>query len=193
MAAEPSPAAPRGDGAARSADSLQQQVLRVQEGVDALLQRFDDKLLHDEARSNEIRRLSAELEKHQPDVQWRTARPFVVQMIEHVGEILRFARSYEASADQPAVKDFLDVLESLREGIELALEEHGITAYRPRAGSDTFDPRRHSVVGKPIPTGDPGLSRLVERCICPGFERAGEVVARAAVRIYRYDEEQGAQ
>ena len=191
MADESSPAAPPGDGAAQSADTLQQQVVRVQEGVDALLQRFDDKLLHDEARSNEIRRLSAELEKHQPDVQWQTARPFVLQMIEHVGEILRFVRSYEASADQQAVKDFPDVLESLREGIELALEQHGITAYRPRA-RDTFDARRHSVVGKHL-TGDPGLSRLVERCICPGFERDGQVVARAAVRIYGYDEEQGAQ
>lgn len=193
MTEQSSAAPPRGDGAGGSADSLQEQVLRVQEGVDALLQRFDDKLLHDEARSNEIRRLSVELEKHQPDVQWRTARPFVVHMIEHVGEILRVARSYEASADQPAVQDFVDVLESLREGIELALEEHGVTAYRPQAGSDTFDPRRHSVVGKPIPTGVPGLSRLVERCMRPGFERAGEVVARAAVRIYRYEEEQQAQ
>ena len=87
-------------------------------------------------------------------------------------------------------QDFVEALEWLHEDIELALEEHDITAYRPQAGKDSFDGRRHSVVGNPIPTTDPNLSRLIERCVRPGFERDGKVVARAAVRIYRHDEKQ---
>ena len=174
-------AGPAGDG------SLYDHVLRVQAGVDRLLARFDEKLLHDEARTNEIKRLNAELAKHQPDAQWNTARPFVDQMVRHLDEIQRFVQKYEGRGDA-TTKDFLEALEWLHEDIELALEEHAVTAYRPQAGKDAFDGRRHSVVGNPTPTRDPGLSRVIERCIRPGFERDGQVVARAAVRIYRHDE-----
>ena len=164
-------------------------MLRVQDGVDKLLARFDEKLLHDAARMNEIHRLNAELAKHQPDAQWTIARPFVDQMIHHLDEIQRFARRYEGRAD-PTATDFLEALEWLHEDIELALEEHAITAYRPQPGKDPFDGRRHSVLGNPVPTTDPSLSRVVERCVRPGFERHGKVVARAAVQIYRHDGQQ---
>ena len=184
------PASPVGAGdAVRDAGArpLHDQVLRIQAGVDEVLERFDEKLLHDEARTNEIKRLSAELAKYQPDAQWNTARPFVDQMVRHLDEIQRFVQKYEHRGDATA-KDFVEALEWLHENIELALEEHDITAYRPQAGKDPFDGRRHSMVGKPIPTPDPALSRVIERCIRPGFERDGQVVARAAVRIYRHDE-----
>ena len=172
--------------------SLQDHMRRVQAGVDKLLDRFDEKLLHDDARTNEIKRLNAELAKHQPDARWNAARPFVDQMVRHLDEIRRFVDRYERRGDATA-KDFVEALEWLHENIELALEEHGIAAYRPQAGRDPFDGRRHSVVGKPIPTGDPALSRVIERCIRPGFEREGHIVSRAAVRIYRHDEEWGPQ
>ena len=184
------PASPVGTGdVVRDADgrSLHEQVLRVQAGVDKVLARFDEKLLHDEARTNEIKRLNAELAKHQPDAQWNNARPFVDQMVRHLDEIQRFVARYERRGDATG-RDFVEVLEWLHENIELALEEHDITAYRPQAGKEPFDGRRHSVVGNPVATGDPALSRVIERCIRPGFEREGRVVARAAVRIYRHDE-----
>ena len=162
-------------------------MLRVQAGVDKLLERFDEKLLHDEARTNEIKRLNAELARHQPDAQWNIARPFVDQMVRHLDEIQRFVQRYENRGDATA-KNFVEALEWLHENIELALEEHDVTAYRPQAGKDEFDGRRHSVVGNPIATRNPALSRIIERCIRPGFERGGQVVARAAVRIYRHNE-----
>ena len=172
-----------------SSHALQDKVLCVQEGVDKLLERFDEKLLHDEARTSEIRRLNAELARHQPDAQWNSARPFVDQMIRHLDEIRHFVQRYEGGGEATA-QDFVEALEWLHQDIELALEEHDITAYRPQAGKDPFDGRRHSVVGKPIPTADPSLSRVIERCVRPGFERDGKVVARAAVRIYRHDDKQ---
>ena len=184
------PASPVGAGDAvpdAGGRSLHEHVLRVQAGVDKLLERFDEKLLHDEARTKEIERLNAELARHEPDVKWNTARPFVDQMIRHLDEIQRFVERYDGRGDATA-KDFVEALEWLHENIELALEEHDITAYRPQAGKDAFDGRRHSVVGNPIATRDPALSRVIERCIRPGFERDGQVVARAAVRIYRHDE-----
>ena len=194
----PTPGSPVGAGLAGDAvrdaggRPLHDHVLRVQAGVDKLLERFDEKLLHDEARTNEIKRLNAELAKHQPDAQWNTTRPFVDQMIRHLDEIQRFVQRYEGQGDATA-EDFVEALEWLYEDIELALEEHAITAYRPQAGKDPFDGRRHSVVGNPIPTRDPTLSRVIERCIRPGFERDGRIVARAAVRIYRHDEKQEPQ
>ena len=172
--------------------ALLDMLIRVEEGVDKLLERFDEKLLHAEARTNEIKRLNAELAKHQPDAQWNTARPFVDQMIRHLDEIQRLVQRYESRGDATA-KDFVEALEWLHEDIELALEEHAITAYRPQAGKDPFDGRRHSVVGNPIPTRDPTQSRVIERCIRPGFERDGRIVARAAVRIYRHDDKQEPQ
>lgn len=180
------PAAGAGDG------TLHDKVLRVQEGVDKLLERFDEKLLHDEARTNEIKRLNTELAKHQPDARWNTARPFVEQMIRHLDGIQRFVQTYEGRRDTTA-KEFVEALEWLHEDIELSLEEHGVTSYRPEAGKDPFDGRRHSVVGDPVPTTDPSLSRVIERCVRPGFERASKVVARAAVRIYRHDGKQDRQ
>ena len=184
----PAGAFPTGGGG----DALHDKVLRVQEGVDKLLERFDEKLLHDEARTNEIKRLNAEIAKHQPDAKWSIAHPYVVQMIRHLDEIQRFVQRYE-SRDDATAKDFVDALEWLRENIELALEEHDVTAYRPQAGKDPFDGRRHSVVGDPVPTTDARLSRVIERCVRPGFERDGVVVARAAVRIYRHDGKQDRQ
>ena len=168
------------------------QVLRVQEGVDKLLQRFDQKLLHDEARTSEIKRLSAELAKYQPDAQWATARTFIDQMIRHLDEIQQFVRRYEGR-DDSASKEFLEALNWLHDNIELALEEHEITAFRPQAGKDPFDGRRHSVAGNPIPTSDAKLSRVIERCVRPGFERGGQVVARASVKTYRHDDTAGQQ
>ena len=193
----PAGAVPTGGG---DDDALHDKVLRVQEGVDKLLERFDEKLLHDEARTNEIKRLNAELAKHQPDAKWSIAHPYVVQMIRHLDEIQRFVQRYE-SRDDATAKDFVNALEWLGENIELALEEHGVTAYRPQVGKDPFDGRRHSVVGDPVPTTDPSLSRVIERCVRPGFERVRPgferdgmvVVARAAVRIYRHGGKQDRQ
>ena len=180
-------AGPAGDAARDAGDrSLHDHVLGIQDDVSKLLERFDEKLLHDEARTHEIKRLNAELAKHQPDAKWNTARPFVDRMIRHLDEIQRFVQRYGGRGDATA-KDFAGALEWLHEDIELALEEHDITAYRPQAGKDPFDGRRHSVVGNPIPTRDPCLARIIERCVRPGFERDGKVVARAAVRIYRHD------
>ena len=173
-------------------DALHDAVVRVEVGVGKLLERFDEKLLHDEARTNEIKRLNDELAKHQPDAQWNIARHFVDQMIRHLDEIRRFVQRYKGQGGAVA-KDFVEVLEWLHEDIELALEEHDITAYRPEAGRDPFDGRRHSVMGNPIPTTDPTLSRVIEGCVRPGFERDGKVVVRAAVRIYRYDETEVSQ
>ena len=188
-----SPGSPGGAGpaadAARHAGgrSLHDHVLRVQASVDKLLERFDEKLLHDEARTNEIKRLNAELARHQPDAQWATARVFVDQMIRHLDEIQRFAHRYQGR-DDPTSTEFLQALNWLHENIELALEEHEITAFRPQAGKDAFDGRRHSVAGSPIPTTDAKLSRVIERCVRPGFELGERIVARASVKIYRHDE-----
>ena len=187
----PAPDSPAAADPARG-DALCDRVLRVQEGVDKLLERFDDKLQHDEARTNEIKRLNAELAKHQPEEEWNVARPFVDQMIRHLDVIQGFVQRYEGRGDA-AARDFVEVLEWLHEDIELALEEYDITAYRPQAGKDQFDGRRHSVVGNPISTTDPSLSRVIERCMRPGFERDGRVVARAAVRIYGRNEKKEPQ
>ena len=173
-------------------DVLHDAVVRVEAGVGKLLERFDEKLLHDEARTNEIKRLNDELAKHQPDAQWNIARLFVDQMIRHLDEIRRFVQRYKGQGDATA-KDFVEALEWLHEDIELALEEHDITAYRPEAGKDPFDGRRHSVMSNPIRTTDSSLSRVIERCVRPGFERDGKVIARAAVRIYRHDETEDRQ
>lgn len=183
-----SPGSPASDGPADDADSrsLQDHVLRVQASVDKLLERFDEKLLHDEARTNEIKRLSAELARHQPDAQWATARVFVDQMIRHLDEIRRLAHRYQGR-DDPTSTEFLQALNWLHENIELALEEHEITAFRPQAGKDAFDGRRHSVAGSPIPTTDAKLSRVIERCVRPGFELGERIVARASVKIYRHN------
>lgn len=89
--------------------SLYDHVLRVQAGVDKLLDRFDEKLLHDEARTNEIKRLNAELARHQPDAQWNTARPFVDRMVRHLDEIQRFVQRYEGRSDATP-KDFVEAL-----------------------------------------------------------------------------------
>jgi molecular chaperone GrpE (heat shock protein) len=185
------PSGEPGPAAAATADGLDcvhDGLLRVQDGVDALLKRFDEKLLHDEARADEVKRLNAELAKHQPDAKWNTVRPFLDQMVRHLDEIQRFVRRYEGGGDV-SVKDVLEAFNWLHEDIELALEEHDITAFRPRAGEDAFDGRRHSVAGSPIATTDASLERVVERCVRPGFERNGKVVARAAVRIYRHTED----
>ena len=179
-----------GDDAARGAGgrSLQDRVLRVQASVDGLLQRFDEKLLHDEARTNEIKRLNAELARHQPDARWATARVFVDQMVRHLDEIQRFAHRYDGRDDPTPATEFLQALNWLHENIELALEEHGITPFRPQAGKDAFDGRRHSVAGSPVPTTDAKLSRVIERCVRPGFELGDRIVARASVKIYRHDD-----
>ena len=182
----------RGSGNA-AGSTVDPAVLRVQEGVDKLLERFDEKLLHDEARTNEIKRLNAELAKHQPDAKWSIARPFVEQMIRHLDEIQRFVQMYEEGRRDTTAEDFVDALGWLRENIELVLEEHGITAYRPRVDKDLFDGRRHSVVGDPVPTTNARLSRVIKQCVRPGFERADKVVVRAAVRIYRHDGKQDRQ
>ena len=179
---------PAGDHPAGN-DTLHDKVLAVQEGVEKLLERFDEKLLHDEARTNEIKRLNAELDKHRSDddAQSVMVRPLVDQMVRHLDEIQWFVRRYQDRSDATA-EDFVEALEWLHESVEQALKDHDVTAYRPQAGQERFDGRRHSVVGDPIPTEDPSLSRVVERCVRPGFECDGKVVARAVVRIYRHDE-----
>ena len=80
-------------------DVLHDAVVRVEAGVGKLLERFDEKLLHDEARTNEIKRLNDELAKHQPDAQWNIARLFVDQMIRHLDEIRRFVQRYKGQGE----------------------------------------------------------------------------------------------
>ena len=109
-------------------DALDDRVLRIQEGVHQLLARFDEKLLHDAARTNEIRRLNAELAKHQPDAQWNVARPFVDHMIRHLeGDVI-----LEVTVDRQGHVSNVSVLRSSVDAVaEAAVEAVRQWRYEP--------------------------------------------------------------
>ena len=172
--------APSGDQLTRVAFQL----AAVVPALEALLADFQSKMLYDQGRAREIARLTAELDACRPDAVWRAMLPIVKALIRHHRLIGQFLDHYgpDGKASSPAV---VDDLRWLQEDVETALQEHEVGMFRPVAGRDRFDGRRHTMVGQPVPTDDERLSRVVETCLGPGFDRHGAVVERASVRIFR--------
>ena len=180
----PSGPGPEPDAAGDQLTRVALQLAAVVPNLEALLKDFESKLLHDQGRAREIARLSAELDACRPDAVWRTVLPLIKALIRHHRLIGQFLEHY-GPAGKSSSPGVVDDLRWLQEDVETALQEHEVGMFRPIAGEDRFDGRRHTMVGRPVPTDDERLSRVVETCLGPGFDRGGTVVERARVRIFR--------
>ena len=180
--------APSGsDAVAAGNDPADAVAAAVNAGVDRILQAFDEKLRYDESKQRVIDRQHDELMGHRANLVAQAARPFILGMIRHHGEIgkLLAAVGEQAVAELPSTK-VCELLESLQEDVEDVLGEHGVDAYRAEV-SEPFDPVRQTAIGKAVPTTDVARSGTVAACLGPGFEHDGRILVKARVAAYRFE------
>lgn len=159
----------------------------VNASVDRILQAFDEKLKYDESKQRVIDRQHDELMGHRANLVDQAARPFILGMIRHHGEIgkLLAAVGEEAGTELPSAK-VCELLESLQQDVEDVLGENGVDAYRADV-SAPVDPVRQTVIGKTVPTTDAARSGTVAACFGPGFEHRGRILVKARVSAYRFE------
>ena len=160
---------------------------RVEDGVNRILEAFEEKLKYDASKQQTVDRLYTELQGYRTGLVAQAARPFIFGMIRHhveIGKLLAAVR--DAAADEMSAAKFCQLLESLQEDVEEVLGENGVAAYRAEV-SDAFDPVRQTVVGKAKPTTEEDRSGTVAACLGPGFEHEGRILVKARVSAYRFE------
>ena len=175
-----------GDATDAGDDSADAVAAAVNAGVDRILQAFDEKLRYDESKQRVIDRQHDELTGHRANLVAQAARPFILGMIRHHGEIgkLLAALGEQGGAELPSGK-VCELFESLQQDVEDVLGENGVDAYRADV-SAPFDPVRQTVIGKAVPTTDAARSGTVAACFGPGFEHGGRILVKARVSAYRF-------
>ena len=156
---------------------------KIDEGVNRILEAFEEKLKYDAAKQQAVDRLYDELQGHRADLVGQAARPFIFGMIRHHTEIGKLVTAIrDAPAEEMSSAKFCQLLESLLEDVEHVLGENGVMAYRAEV-SGPFDPVRQTVVGV-VPTTDEERSGTVADCRGPGFEHGDRILVKARVSRY---------
>jgi molecular chaperone GrpE (heat shock protein) len=190
--AEPTAAAPpaAGEGAPSAdeapGDGLRQVLQRLEERfareLAELRQRFDDRLVYDRFKEEQVSRLHEELQTYKQDLLARASRPILQGVIRLYGDLGKTVAALRARPPaEVAAADLSRALDDVRDDLELLLGQHGVERFE--MPGDLLEPARQTVV-RTVPTADSALvGRIAERG-GPGFVQGQTLLQREKVAVY---------
>jgi len=154
--------------------------------LDEMLLLFKDKILYDITKEKQIDKLHSELQTYKQDVVFKATKPLINSVIYIYDDIDKMIQRYTNKPEELDLKKMMNILETLREDIEILLEENGITQFSEEFKTK-FDPKTQQLIKK-IPIGDKEQVGEVVEKIRPGFENVAEIIRKERVAVYVYDE-----
>lgn len=150
---------------------------------DDLVQVFERKLEMDRFREEQVDRLHHELQAYRNDVLSRVTRPLFDSLIRLHDDLGRSRQDLaEKLATGAPAEKALEILAGFQEDVEIALERHGVTAFRVE--SERFDGRRQTAV-ELLDAPDASLAGRLIRRLRPGFSDGDTMLKKERVAAYR--------
>jgi len=154
--------------------------------LDEMLLLFKDKILYDITKEKQIDKLHSELQTYKQDVVFKATKPLINSVIYIYDDIDKMIQRYTNKPEELDLKKMMNILETLKEDIEILLEENGITQFSEEFKTK-FDPKTQQLIKK-IPIGNKEQVGEVVEKIRPGFENVTEIIRKERVAVYVYDE-----
>lgn len=168
------------------ADGLRQVIENMEERLahelTDLRQRFDDRLVYDRFKEEQISRLHEELQGYKQDLLARTSRPLLMAVIRLHADLGRTVAALGARPPEVVTAmDLCRAIDDVRDDLELLLGQHGVERFE--VPGDLLDPAQQTVV-RTVTTADPALvARIAER-VRPGFVQGPTLLQREKVAVY---------
>ena len=154
--------------------------------LDEVLFFFKDKILYDKTKEKQIDKLHAELQTYKQDVVFKATKPLISSVIYIYDDMDKMIQRYTDNPEELDFKKMINILETLKEDVEILLEENGITQFSEEFKTK-FDPKTQQLIKK-VPMGDKEKVGEVVKKIRPGFENVTEIIRKERVAVYVYDE-----
>jgi len=154
--------------------------------LDEMLLLFKDKILYDITKEKQVDKLHSELQTYKQDVIFKATKPLISSIIYIYDDMDKMIQRYTNNPEELDLKKMMNILETLKEDIEILLEENGITQFSEEFKTK-FDPKTQQLIKK-IPIGDKEQVGEVVEKIRPGFENITEIIRKERVAVYVYDE-----
>lgn len=154
--------------------------------LDEVLLLFKDKILYDQTKEKQIDKLHTELQTYKQDVVFKATKPLINSVIYIYDDMDKMIQRYTNNPEELDLKKMLNILSTLKEDVEILLEENGITQFSEEFKTK-FDPKTQQLIKK-IPIGDKEKVGEVVEKIRPGFENVTEIIRKERVAVYVYDE-----
>jgi len=154
--------------------------------LDEVLLLFKDKILYDQTKEKQIDKLHTELQTYKQDVVFKATKPLINSVIYIYDDMDKMIQRYTDNSEELDLKKMLNILSTLKEDVEILLEENGITQFSEEFKTK-FDPKTQQLIKK-IPIGDKEKVGEVVEKIRPGFENVTEIIRKERVAVYVYDE-----
>jgi molecular chaperone GrpE (heat shock protein) len=157
------------------------------ETVGQILHAFEQKLVYDRGKEEQISRLHEELQTYKANLLAKTNRPFIIGLIRMHDDLAKVGQDIrQRETESLTPEKVAELLEGFQEDIEILLEQHGVAAYREQA--ERFDPRRQMAL-RTVPTGAPDQVGIIASPLRPGFEQDGTIVQKERVAVYALSKE----
>lgn len=154
--------------------------------LDEVLLLFKDKILYDQTKEKQIDKLHSELQTYKQDVVFKATKPLINSVIYIYDDMDKMIQRYTDNPEELDFKKMINILETLKEDVEILLEENGITQFSEEFKTK-FDPKTQQLIKK-VPMGDKEKVGVVVEKIRPGFENVTEIIRKERVAVYVYDE-----
>jgi len=154
--------------------------------IELFEKKFDEKFIYDEIKEKQIDKLHSELQRYKQDIVFKTMKPLVHGIIYMYDDLDKMIQKYKNSSDELSPEKMLKFLDSLREDIEILLEENGINSFKEELNTK-FNPKRQQLVKK-VPTEDKEKVGEVVESIRVGFETATDLIKKERVAVYVYED-----
>ena len=152
--------------------------------LDALMQKFDDRLARDAHKDALFDKMYDELASYKNDIYAKLLKPFILSAISLLDDTNSFISRLDADGtgtpDPDKMRRFIG---NLPLDIEELLESNGVEIYTDP--SDTFNPATQRVV-KTIPTTCSDSDKLIAERHRKGYRWNGVVLRPEMVSIYKY-------
>jgi len=158
----------------------------LNEKLDEILFLFKDKILYDITKEKQVDKLHSELQTYKQDVVFKATKPLVNSVIYIYDDMDKMIQRYRDKPEELDLKKMMNILSTIKEDIEILLEENGITQFSEEFKTK-FNPKTQQLIKK-ILTGDKKKVGEVVEKIRPGFENATEIIRKERVAVYVYDE-----
>ncbi|MEI9851212.1 MAG: hypothetical protein WDN24_10640 [Sphingomonas sp.] len=154
--------------------------------VETIIATFRKQAGEDQFRENQNRRLHEELQGYRADPYRKAMQPIMFALTRlHAESVRTLAGFREKGASALTVGEILASFDEFREDIEMILVDNGADKFCTGKTGAKLDPARQEIVGYDS-TGNEALHAAISRGERPGFEFAGRVLRREAVRVYSY-------
>ena len=153
--------------------------------LDEMLLLFKDKILYDITKEKQVDKLHSELQTYKQDVIFKATKPLISSIIYIYDDMDKMIQRYTNNPEELDLKKMMNILETLKEDIEILLEENGITQFSEEFKTK-FNPKTQQLIKK-IPIGDKEQVGEVVEKIRPGFENVTEIIRKERVAVYVYD------